>query len=242
MIAKQRRSAPPARASAASARAASGFCRAAAAGRDAREIGGPRDQPVDDPREARLALVLAAGVDARGEPRRATASPAPASAASHARRSACTRGIGMRERRAAARRPPARAPAPGPPRPARRATRARRPASGMRRRAACGSARRIVGRQARRADRDDEDQIRARPAAPRASSAARSPRPAFIRSAGAITATLARWRWLVSCDEVDQRAHAVDRDRVDGFELARLRDRSAGARAACRSGCWPAIA
>ena len=69
MIAKERHRRHPAR-ERRRAHARVGILPHARAGSDAREVDGPRDQPIDRPREARATLVLAGRVDACGEARR----------------------------------------------------------------------------------------------------------------------------------------------------------------------------
>ena len=239
MIAKQRRPAPPAARARASARGAVGIAPRRAAGGHAREIGGPGEQPVDRRREPRLALVLArAGVDARRQRDRRQRSRLARAPSSQRARSACTAGVGERERGAAARRRPAPAAVAASATPC-----------------AASHAARLVGVGPRRGDAPAAA-ARSSPAGGRAdatpgcryvsgggsssvfSSALAA--AAFIASAGAMTATLARPRWLRELRPVDQRA---DRDRPviasTRLDVAVVVDRRT-ARPARRSGCWPA--
>ena len=162
------------------------------AGRDAREIRGPGDQPVERMGEPRLALVLAAGVDARRQRGTGQRAPAAPSAASQARRSACTAGSAQRERAQRRARRLREREVGRRRRPAPRATRAPSAGVGQRR-----------GKLAAAADEWSPARAPAGPrpgsgtspaAAPRASSAARSPPPRSSAPPGAMTATLARWR------------------------------------------------
>ena len=206
-------------------------------------------------RAARVRSSLPSGVDACGERRARQSLRRRTSAATHARRSSWHRRVRMRERRER-RAPRLRERQLGlPRRPVPRATPApaRRSAAAPR---ASGSASTIVGGEAPGLSRR-RGSGRCRRAAPRASSAARWPRRHSSAPAGAITATFARWRWLVSCDEFDQRADAIDArscrplaacpssgsivEQLEPHEIRMLRRRSRnGSRRTCRTRGRPA--
>ena len=228
MIAKQRRPAPPV-ARARQARDASGFCRAMPpAPTRARSAVQPISQSIAHASRARRSSLPPASMRAARPVTESSVRVATARAI-QARRSACDGRIRVARARRAAHRPPARARCRVPRRLAPRATTLASSADGCGA-AASGNAKRSSAQGARARSVRESDKCRA--AVPRASSAAHSPPPAFIRSAGAMTATFARWRWLVSCDEFDQRAHAVDGDRVDLHRARRRPHRSSAARAA----------
>ena len=218
MIAKERASAPPTppapRARPQNPDCASGVPPAATRARS--DVHAPSQSSASASRS--LALLARPRLDARGqrdrrqrpglrerrqEPRRAPACHAgSASASASKRRAARLREHGRQARR----------------RPARASHCSAAAGVGPRRRQTAGSGCAASRAPARAGARRGSGTSPA--AAPRASSAARWPPAAFIASAGTITATLARPRWLVSCAQSGQRADALDADFGDRLDVA----------------------